>query len=89
MKKKDKESMQPYSSTYLDPSPNNMDFKKTEKWSTPNIEIDQVMQSPKFPLGKHTSIMDDRISEDARSYKSGFAGRQNNFEFDNLITLRG
>lgn len=65
-----------------------MDFKKTEKWSTQHIDLEPNFQSPKFPLGKHTSIMDDR-SEDGRSYKSGFTGRQNNFEFDNLMTLRG
>jgi len=69
--------MQPYSSTFLEPNiHNNMDFKKTEKWSTPNIDLDSYLQSPKFPLGKHTSIMDDKISEDGRSYKSGFTGKQ-------------
>ena len=68
--------MQPYSSTFLEPNiNNNMDFKRTEKWSTSNIELDPYMQSPKFPLGKHTSIMDDKISEDGRSYKSGFTGK--------------
>jgi hypothetical protein len=75
-KKKDRDSMQPYSSTFLEPNiNNNMDFKRTEKWSTPNIELDPYMQSPKFPLGKHTSIMDDKISEDGRSYKSGITGK--------------
>ena len=36
--------------------------------------------------------MDDRASDDGRSYKSGytgFTGKLNNVEFDNLVTLRG
>ncbi len=33
--------------------------------------------------------MDDKISEDGRSYKSGFTGRQQAYQFDNLMTLRG
>ncbi len=40
-------------------------------------------------MAKHTSILDDRNSEDGRSYKSGFTAKQNTIEFDNIITLRG
>lgn len=54
-----------------------MDFKKTEKWSTPNIGFDSLMQSPKFPNNKNYSNVDDKNSEDNRSYKSGATGRQN------------
>ena len=51
--------MQPYSSSYLDPNPNPYDFKKTEKWSTPNIEIHKTYnESPKFLNSRLNTLID-------------------------------
>lgn len=66
--------MGPYSSTQLDLFPTT-DFRTTNKWSTPNININE---SPKFPKSRMNSI-EDRGSDDGRSFKSGFTGRQNNY----------
>lgn len=69
--------MQPYSSSFLDPNPPAFDFKKTEKWSTSNLEMHNIHhESPKFPNSRMNSLMDEKASEDGRSYKSGFT-RQN------------
>ena len=81
MKKKEKE-FQPHSSTHLDLYQSSNDFKRTtEKWSTPNIDINPIQsyknESPRFPRSRKESI-EDR-SEDARSFKSGAPGRQHQF----------
>jgi len=76
-KNKEKDVIQPYSSSFLDPPPPPFDLKKTEKWSTPNIDGHNFHHdSPKFPNSRMNSMVDDKGSEDGRSYKSGFT-RQN------------
>lgn len=79
--------MQPFSSTQLDFVSPAMDFKRTEKWSTPNIEFSKTHESPRFPKSRMNSL-EDRGSDDGRSYKSGLTGQKNNLEFDNLMTMR-
>lgn len=85
-KKKEREAVQPFSSTQLDFQNSIPDFKRTEKWSTPNIDFINQNESPRFPKSRMNSL-EDKGSEDGRSYKSGFTG-QRNVELDNLMTMK-
>ncbi|CAM6001663.1 unnamed protein product [Sphagnum balticum] len=77
----------PRSSSYLEhPSP---DFRKTEKWSTPNIDYDgSFTPSPKFPANQRGRLHEDQGSEDNHSYRSGVTGKASHAEFDHLSTQK-
>jgi hypothetical protein len=68
--------------------PNQLDFKRTEKWSAPNIQVDALYQPPKFHNQINPRKDSFADSEDGRSFKSGVNNKVNNYELDNLITLR-